>query len=176
MVTVNMSPAAVAQRDRVHAYIAQKGRAACFEVEAGLGLKNQTASARIRELTILGHLFDTEKRVLNPRKIEVVLWEPCERPPNFDSLRPPNPYVGHSTDATRKKIEDALRNWGPCTYDEIAMHTGILHQTVTPAIADMMLLGTVVNTGTKRKTRFNGTARVIALPAPATTGASPLHV
>lgn len=50
-------------RARVFAFIgAQAHGATCDEVEASLGLRHQTASARVRELSLAGVIRDTGER------------------------------------------------------------------------------------------------------------------
>jgi hypothetical protein len=49
-------------RLRVYGFVRDRAQGAtCDETEAGLGLRHQTASARLRELFLAGWLFTTEE-------------------------------------------------------------------------------------------------------------------
>lgn len=52
-------PSAMAMRGTVEQYIRERGGATCDEVEVALGMRHQTASARIRELVLAERLIDT---------------------------------------------------------------------------------------------------------------------
>lgn len=151
-------------RARIRDFIKNNIRAACFQVEIALELSNKSASARLRELVLLGRIYDTGDRTPNERGILCRLYAICDEGPSDESLRPPNRYVGHSTEATRDTIANVVRLLGDATYDEVVSATGLLSQTVTPAIADMILLGTLIDSGLKRKTRANRFARILRLP------------
>lgn len=49
-------------RSKILKHIASVGQVTCDEVEVAFGLRHQTASARVRELTMLGEIIDTGER------------------------------------------------------------------------------------------------------------------
>lgn len=62
-------------RNQIHQFIKARGHAGatCDEIEVGLGLRHQTASARCRELVLMGHLVKhndprTEKPFRRPTR------------------------------------------------------------------------------------------------------------
>lgn len=63
-----------------HTYIG----ATCYEVEQALKLRHQTASARIRELYLLGKLMDSGMRRLTNTNRRAVVWVICDRQVNIE--------------------------------------------------------------------------------------------
>ena len=59
---VSMLPVAGNLQRQVYDFIDRGGGATCEEVEMALGLRHQTASARIRELALAGHVASVKKR------------------------------------------------------------------------------------------------------------------
>ena len=62
-------------RQKVFEHIKKVGGATCSEIEEALGLRHQTASARIRELVLFGQIRDSShvRRTGSGRK--AVVWE-----------------------------------------------------------------------------------------------------
>jgi predicted ArsR family transcriptional regulator len=58
----SLAGAVTALRQKVLAKIEEEGEATCDEVEVFLGMPHQTASARIRELSLMGLIVDTGDR------------------------------------------------------------------------------------------------------------------
>lgn len=58
----SMKESAASIRSKVFALICYSDGMTCDEIEATTGLRHQTASARIRELVLQGHLFDSGRR------------------------------------------------------------------------------------------------------------------
>jgi predicted transcriptional regulator len=49
-------------RGKILKHIASVGKVTCDEIEVVFGLRHQTASARVRELSMLGEIVDTGER------------------------------------------------------------------------------------------------------------------
>lgn len=49
-------------RSRCLEWLKRAGTGTCDELEVALGLRHQTASARLRELVLMGRVFDTQHR------------------------------------------------------------------------------------------------------------------
>jgi len=58
----------------LRAIVASDG-ATCDEIEIALGMPHQTASARIRELVLAGHIADAGTVRLTRRKRRAVVWK-----------------------------------------------------------------------------------------------------
>ncbi|NNG46551.1 MAG: hypothetical protein HKM86_05470 [Deltaproteobacteria bacterium] len=70
----SMLPVVNALQGKVLAFVSScPSGATCDEVEVGLGLRHQTASARLRELYLLGRLYQTDakRRTRSGRKARV---------------------------------------------------------------------------------------------------------
>lgn len=150
---VSMSAHAVTLRANVHAFVAERVKATCFDAEYSLKLTHPTCSARFRELVMLGKLRDTGEKAPNIRGIMVTLYETCDLPPNFAPINGKGTRGKSSSKATRETIRKTVQDLGDATADEVQIITGILMQTVTPAITDMVFLGQLEETGTERLTR-----------------------
>lgn len=61
-------------RNRVLQFIKEHKNATCWEVEQGLDLRHQTASARIRELYLKGYIMDSGERRLTDSKRKATVW------------------------------------------------------------------------------------------------------
>ena len=142
-------------REQVFDVLCARGKAACFQIQEEFpNWADKTASARISELVILGYVYDTGEKITNPRGIQVKVWSPVMDPSQRQAgvRKASNPYVGHSTQQTREKIWIILDRYGGLHYEEIFSITGMRPSTVTPALADMKLLGQAIATGDKRPT------------------------
>lgn len=62
----------------VLAFIRGRNGATCDDVEASLGLRHQTASARIRELVLGGHLIDSGKTNTTRSGRKATVWRAKE--------------------------------------------------------------------------------------------------
>lgn len=70
-----IKPSAGHLRGLVAAHISGRSDGAtCDEVEAALGMRHQTASARIRELALSGAISDSGKRRLTRSRRGAVVW------------------------------------------------------------------------------------------------------
>ena len=61
-------------RARVLGHIAGTGGSTCDEIEAALDLRHQTASARVRELALLGRVRDAGGRRRTRSGRQAVVW------------------------------------------------------------------------------------------------------
>lgn len=61
-------------RDKVEAFMSQPGGATCDEVHEALDMRHGTASARIRELVLLGRVKDSGKRRVSTAGKSVIVW------------------------------------------------------------------------------------------------------
>jgi hypothetical protein len=159
---ISMTDAAVTLRNSIRDFVKERGKATCFDAEAALSLKHPTTSARFRELVMLGRLRATGERQPNERGKLVRVYEACDLPPNFTRVNGINDTPGRSSSpATRAKIKSTVALLGHATADEVCAVTGLLSQTATPAIRDMLFLGMLEETGAKRATRSGRMARVL---------------
>lgn len=55
----------------------------CWEIERHMGLRHQTASARIRELVLKGKLRDSGFRRKTDTRRDAVVWIPADSPPEM---------------------------------------------------------------------------------------------
>lgn len=74
-----MKPTAGTLRSRVLEYVLKHGDATDDEIEQGLDLRHQTASARRRELVLGGQLVDTGRRRQTRSGRSATVWAPAER-------------------------------------------------------------------------------------------------
>jgi hypothetical protein len=135
---------------------------ACFEVELALGLRHQTASARINELwSKLGVIEDSGERRTTPRGYPAVVWRACapKGPANIDreerDIAPKAIYLyARRADSwgallNQLSVIDAgilrtLENAGrPLTCEELEDRTGLSHQTVSAQLCHMRRGGVV---------------------------------
>lgn len=61
-------------RSRIFVEVRERGGATCDEIEVALGLRHQTASARIRELVEAGKLVDSDERRPTRSGRDAVVW------------------------------------------------------------------------------------------------------
>jgi hypothetical protein len=66
-------------RAKVFSFIYGRGGATCDEVEVGLGMRHQTASARIRELVLKGSLIDSGIVRQTRSGRDATVWQRKER-------------------------------------------------------------------------------------------------
>jgi hypothetical protein len=71
---VGIASHAEALREAVYGFIKAQGGAICEEVEVGLDMIHQTASARIRELVLKGRLIDSGKRRRTSKNRQAAIW------------------------------------------------------------------------------------------------------
>ena len=62
-------------RAKVLRFISGAGGATCDEAEESLGMRHQTASARVRELAITGDIIDRGRRRLTRSGRKAIVWE-----------------------------------------------------------------------------------------------------
>ena len=70
-----VSPRVAGIRARVLRFIEQQGPSTCDQVEEALALRHQTASARVRELFLMGRLKDTGDRRRTRSGHYAILWQ-----------------------------------------------------------------------------------------------------
>lgn len=73
---IRIAPDAATLRGQAFSMIKRLGRrgATCWEVEVDLQMRHQTASARIRELALSGHLVDSGERRKTGSGSSAVVW------------------------------------------------------------------------------------------------------
>lgn len=106
MAAQSVAGTSAALRESVFTFINQNHGATCDEVEKNLGLRHQTASARIRELVKQGRLIDRGKQRKTRSLRNATVWEVAVVAPSTP------PTSAKSASATLREIEDLAQKCG----------------------------------------------------------------
>lgn len=69
-----MRATAATLRAKVLRVLADRGPSTCDEVEVALGMRHQTASARIRELFLMGRIIDSNMKRRTRSNRKAIVW------------------------------------------------------------------------------------------------------
>ena len=101
----SMIPVALTIRGKVLGYITRKGSrgATCWEIEVGMSLAHQTASARIRELQQKGQVKDSGWRRRTGSNRNAVVWVVADLP---ESQMGPAVSLRNQLEAAQRRIQE----------------------------------------------------------------------
>lgn len=171
----SIAPVSSAIRVRIYEWIRARGRrgATCDEVEEALGLRHQTASARVRELVRSGALVDSgqRRRTRSGRTARVVVT-PLSGSLRRSLVRPspesPAPRKRRVEDPSRldpqqRRVLDLLVERGAlgATCDEVEVLLDLSHQCASARVREVIRKGLAEDSGERRKTRSGRSARVV---------------
>lgn len=77
-----ISPHAPNMREQVFAFIQESGGATCDEVEVALGMRHQTASARLNELANAGRVYASDVRRATRSGMDAAVYMVGVAPPS----------------------------------------------------------------------------------------------